>query len=228
MRAKANSRARFSASQTWAPSQRRSLSDFSTHLNGFAAQHESHHPRSGGREASVATHATSPEADTSISSGKGSQPVFSNRQRGSDSGCGGGHANSPVLAHLMKAFGEAATVLPCDRLPYVATRTDWATVKLGFGSNLRTNIDRYIRRIQKDYKCQFSRVRTSEQLEEFMEAFVQLHQERWQSKGEPGHLRCPTAKHSCRRPCAKHSAVTEPGCGCFSWTVSAWRCCRPL
>jgi CelD/BcsL family acetyltransferase involved in cellulose biosynthesis len=104
------------------------------------------------------------------------------------------HANSPVLPHFMKVFGEAATVRPCDRLPYVATRADWATVKLGLGSNLRTNIDRYIRRIQKDYKCQFHRVRTPEQLEEFMDAFVQLHQERWQSKGEPGSFTLPNRK----------------------------------
>jgi CelD/BcsL family acetyltransferase involved in cellulose biosynthesis len=104
------------------------------------------------------------------------------------------HANSPVLPHFTKAFGDTATALPCDRLPYVATRADWATVKLGFGSNLRTNIDRYIRRIQKDYKCQFSRVRTPEQLEEFMDAFVQLHQERWQSKGEPGSFAYPNFK----------------------------------
>jgi hypothetical protein len=104
------------------------------------------------------------------------------------------HANSPVLPHLAKALGEATTTVSCDRLPYVATRADWATVKLGFGSNLRTNIDRYIRRIQKDYKCQFHRVRTSEQLEEFMNAFVQLHQERWQSKGEPGSCALPNRK----------------------------------
>ena len=104
------------------------------------------------------------------------------------------HATSPVLPHFMKAFGEAATALSCDQLPYVATRADWATVKLGFGSNLRTNIDRYIRRIQKDYKCQFHRVRTPEQLEEFMDAFVQLHQERWRSKGEPGSFALPNRK----------------------------------
>jgi len=104
------------------------------------------------------------------------------------------HANSPVLPHFAKAFGNTATTASCDRLPYVATGSDWATVKLGFGSNLRTNIDRYIRRIQKDYKCQFHRVRTSGQLEEFMEAFVQLHQERWQSKGEPGSFALPNRK----------------------------------
>jgi CelD/BcsL family acetyltransferase involved in cellulose biosynthesis len=104
------------------------------------------------------------------------------------------HSSSPVLPHFTKAFGEAATALPCDRLPYVATRADWATVKLGFGDNLRTNIDRYIRRIQKDYKCQFHRVRTPEQLEEFMDAFVQLHQERWQSKGKTGSFVYPNFK----------------------------------
>jgi CelD/BcsL family acetyltransferase involved in cellulose biosynthesis len=104
------------------------------------------------------------------------------------------HANSPVLPHFTKTFGEAATTASCDRLPYVTTRADWATVKLGFGSNLRTNIDRYIRRIQKDYKCQFHRVRTPEQLEEFMDAFVQLHQERWQSKGEAGSFALPNRK----------------------------------
>jgi len=104
------------------------------------------------------------------------------------------HATSPVLPHFAKAFGNTATTASCDRLPYVATGSDWATVKLGFGSNLRTNIDRYIRRIQKDYKCQFHRVRTPEQLEEFMDEFVQLHQERWQSKGEPGSFTYPNFK----------------------------------
>jgi len=78
------------------------------------------------------------------------------------------HATSPVLPHFAKSFGNTTTTASCDRLPYVATRADWATVKLGFGSNLRTNIDRYIRRIQKDNKCQFHRVRTPEQLQEFM------------------------------------------------------------
>mgnify|MGYP001558627784 FL=1 len=106
----------------------------------------------------------------------------------------GVHANSPVFPHFMKVFGEAATAFPCDRLSYVATHADWATVKLGLGSNLRTNIDRYIRRIQKDYTCQFLRVRTPEQLEEFMDSFVQLHQERWQSKGEPGSFALPNRK----------------------------------
>jgi CelD/BcsL family acetyltransferase involved in cellulose biosynthesis len=101
---------------------------------------------------------------------------------------------SPVLPHLTKTFGGSAAVRPCDRLPYLATSSDWATVKLGFGSNLRTNIDRYIRRIQKEYKCQFCRVRTPEQLEEFMDVFVQLHQERWQSKGELGSFAHPNFK----------------------------------
>lgn len=104
------------------------------------------------------------------------------------------HANSPVLPHFMKGFGKAARALSCDQLPYIATRADWATVKLGLGSNIRTNIDRYIRRIQKDYKCQFNRIRTPEELEEFMGAFVQLHQERWQSKGEPGSFTLPNRK----------------------------------
>lgn len=104
------------------------------------------------------------------------------------------HASSPVLPHFTKALGDVATTHSCDRLPYVPTRTDWATVKLGFGSNLRTNIDRYIRRVQKDYKCEFYRVQTPEQLEEFMDALVQLHQERWQSKGEPGSFAYPNFK----------------------------------
>jgi CelD/BcsL family acetyltransferase involved in cellulose biosynthesis len=59
-------------------------------------------------------------------------------------------------------------------------------VKSRFGANLRANIDRYVRRIQKQHKCEFSRVQTLEQVDEFMEAFVRLHQERWQSKGQRG------------------------------------------
>jgi CelD/BcsL family acetyltransferase involved in cellulose biosynthesis len=104
------------------------------------------------------------------------------------------HADSPVLPHFAKTFGNALTVVPCDRLPYVSTSSDWATVKRGFGANLRTNIDRYIRRIQKEYKCQFYRVRSPEQLEEFMDVFVRLHQDRWQSKGKPGSFTLPRFK----------------------------------
>ncbi len=104
------------------------------------------------------------------------------------------HATSPVLPHFAKAFGSEAAVNPCDRLPYISTDVDWAAVKLGFGSNLRTNIDRYIRRIEKQYKCRFVRVETSEQVDEFMEAFVRLHQERWLSKGERGSFAFPGFK----------------------------------
>ncbi len=101
---------------------------------------------------------------------------------------------SPVFPHFTKAFGDSATTHPCDRLPYVATRSDWATVRLGFGANFRTKIEQYLRRTQKDYKCQFCCVRTPEQFEEFMEAFVRLHQERWQSKGEHGSFAHPNFK----------------------------------
>lgn len=104
------------------------------------------------------------------------------------------HANSPVLPHFTGVFGSAVTVAPCDRLPYISTNLDWAAVKSGFGANLRTNIDRYIRRIEKQYKCQFNRVQTMEQVDEFMEAFVRLHQERWLSKGERGSFAFPGFK----------------------------------
>lgn len=104
------------------------------------------------------------------------------------------HATSPVLPYFSKVFGCEATVVPCDKLPYVSTNVDWAAVKLGFGSNLRTNIDRYIRRIEKQYKCRFVRVQTLEQVDEFMETFVRLHQERWQSKGERGSFAFPGFK----------------------------------
>jgi len=108
------------------------------------------------------------------------------------------HRDSPVLPHFTSALGSEAQVVPCDSLPYISTNADWSSVKRGLGSNLRTNIDRYIRRIEKHYKCEFRCVQTMEQLDEFMESFVRLHQERWQSKGERGSFASPGFKEFMR------------------------------
>jgi CelD/BcsL family acetyltransferase involved in cellulose biosynthesis len=94
---------------------------------------------------------------------------------------------SNMLQHLVAALDWRARVEVCDRAPYIDTSTDWATFKAGLGRSMRRNVEYYTRRLFKKYAgCHFERVTTADQLETAMDALVQLHQARWQAKGQPG------------------------------------------
>jgi hypothetical protein len=94
---------------------------------------------------------------------------------------------SRILPHLATALGARVRIEVCDRAPYIDTSTDWSTYKSGLGRSMRRNVEYYARRLFKKYDgCEFERVTSLDALEVGMNALADLHQARWQAKGEPG------------------------------------------
>ena len=96
-------------------------------------------------------------------------------------------SHSTVLPHLSAELGARARIDVCDRAPYIDTSTDWNTFKSSLSRSMRRNVEYYDRRLFRAYPgCRFERVTSAEALETGMNALAELHQARWQAKGEPG------------------------------------------
>lgn len=98
---------------------------------------------------------------------------------------------SVVLPHFRRAIGMHHSIGVCNRSHSVDTRVDWHTFRQGLGKSTRAKIKRCTDRLFKLYDCEFRFVETEEELEPAMNALVQLHQARWNSKGEPGSFALP-------------------------------------
>jgi CelD/BcsL family acetyltransferase involved in cellulose biosynthesis len=94
--------------------------------------------------------------------------------------------DSKIYQHFQKEFGGKGRATVCDQMQSLDVEQSWETLKQEMGSNLRTNIDRYSRRMAKLYDCRFRSVETSEELETGLNEFIRLHTARWRSKGESG------------------------------------------
>lgn len=94
--------------------------------------------------------------------------------------------DSKTLPHFQNELGLKSKVIVCDQAPYLDVDQSWESLKQEMGSNLRTNIDRYGRRLSKLYDCRFRSAETPEELETGLDEFIRLHTERWRSKGEGG------------------------------------------
>jgi CelD/BcsL family acetyltransferase involved in cellulose biosynthesis len=95
--------------------------------------------------------------------------------------------HSTMLPHLSAGLGARARIEVCDRAPYIDTSTNWNTFKSGLSRSMRRNVEYYDRRLFRAYPgCQFERVTSADALETGMNALADLHQVRWQAKGEPG------------------------------------------
>ncbi len=95
--------------------------------------------------------------------------------------------HSTMLPHLSAGLGARARIEVCDRAPYIDTSTNWNTFKSGLSRSMRRNVEYYDRRLFRAYPgCQFERVTSADALETGMNALADLHQARWQAKGEPG------------------------------------------
>jgi CelD/BcsL family acetyltransferase involved in cellulose biosynthesis len=70
--------------------------------------------------------------------------------------------------------------------PYISLPTSTEVFAASLGSNMRKNLHRYMRKLQKDYKVEFKTHRDFDSTKEAMEAFFRLHQKRWESKGMSG------------------------------------------
>jgi len=99
---------------------------------------------------------------------------------------------SIMLPHFRRSLGSHQAMEICNRSHYVNTQQSWESFNRGLRKSMRTNVSYYTRRLFKLFDCKFRTVTTPEELESAMDAFVRLHQARWQSKGELGSFALPS------------------------------------
>ena len=100
-------------------------------------------------------------------------------------------ASSRMLPHFREAMGEGSKLESCSRSHYIDTNTSWETFTGGLSRGMRQNLLRRTRKLLDSYECKFHRIEKDEELVPAIAAFVDLHQARWQSKGEPGSFAIP-------------------------------------
>jgi CelD/BcsL family acetyltransferase involved in cellulose biosynthesis len=98
---------------------------------------------------------------------------------------------SKVLPHFQRALGEPARASVCDQLYYVATDTDWATIKRDWSRQVSRTLERRMHKLYQDYAVEFHQVKMQDELEPALDHFVRLHQLRWTAKGESGSFAYP-------------------------------------
>jgi CelD/BcsL family acetyltransferase involved in cellulose biosynthesis len=97
---------------------------------------------------------------------------------------------SVTLPHLHRTIGQSRLSAK-TRSYHVDTRVDWQSFKLSLGRSTRTKLDRCTNRLFKTFSCEFRSVGSSVELESATRSLVQLHQARWQLKGERGSFALP-------------------------------------
>jgi CelD/BcsL family acetyltransferase involved in cellulose biosynthesis len=100
-------------------------------------------------------------------------------------------ASSLVLPFLHTALGDAVQIMPINRSHHIDTTVNWETFRQNLSRSTRKHLTRQMRRFAESYACEFNRVQDADQLPPALDALVQLHQARWNSKGEPGSFALP-------------------------------------
>jgi CelD/BcsL family acetyltransferase involved in cellulose biosynthesis len=86
-----------------------------------------------------------------------------------------------------------ATAWRGETCPYLPLPGDWETFRRGLGKKLRQNIGYYERGLAKVYEVSW-RTATQETLAADMDAFFDLHQQRWERRWMPGAFASRTAR----------------------------------
>lgn len=108
----------------------------------------------------------------------------------------------PVSSSMLRCLNDAAFEQPqiesCSRSYFIDTTVDWETFKKRLGGSARRNVGSATRKLFNAHECELDRVHTADQLDPAMDSLVQLHQARWQSKGQPGAFALPNVEQFLR------------------------------
>jgi CelD/BcsL family acetyltransferase involved in cellulose biosynthesis len=106
--------------------------------------------------------------------------------------------SSTMLSGLGRALAGDTQIEHCSRSYFVDTTVDWQTFKRRLANSGRNNIGSRTRKLFASHTCKFKSAETTGEFDEAMDALVQLHQARWQSKGEPGAFALPNIEQFLR------------------------------
>lgn len=97
-------------------------------------------------------------------------------------------AASPWV-ELARASGWNIT--PAEPCPVLAFPDSWAGYVSSLGKNMREQIKRYPKRLEKQFTVEYELASTPEQVESAMTDLFALHGKRWRAKGQTGVLALP-------------------------------------
>ncbi len=112
-------------------------------------------------------------------------------------------ADSPLVP-LARADGW--TVEPAEVCPVLALPDSFDEYVKSLGKNMREQIKRYPRRLEKQFSVEYELAQTPAQVDEFWNQLVELHGRRWRARGQTGVLALPSRRNFHRYICHKFLA----------------------
>ena len=112
-------------------------------------------------------------------------------------------ATSPLI-ECARADGWAVT--PAEVCPVLALPDSYDDYVKSLGKNMREQIKRYPRRLEKQFSVEYELAQTPQQVDEFWNQLVELHGRRWRARGQTGVLALPSRRNFHRYICHKFLA----------------------
>ena len=112
-------------------------------------------------------------------------------------------ATSPLVE---RARADNWTVAPAEVCPVLTLRDSYDEYVKSLGKNMREQIKRYPRRLEKQFSVEYELAKTPAQVDEFWRDLVELHGKRWRARGQTGVLALPSRRNFHRYVCHKFLA----------------------
>ena len=107
-------------------------------------------------------------------------------------------ATSPLV---QCARADNWTIEPAEVCPVLALPDSFDEYVKSLGKNMRDQIKRYPRRLEKQFKVEYELAQTPAQVDEFWQQLVELHGKRWRARGQTGVLALPSRRNFHRAIC---------------------------
>ncbi|RYG68392.1 GNAT family N-acetyltransferase [bacterium] len=109
-------------------------------------------------------------------------------------------ASSPLVSCAQKAGWDIADAETCPVLSFPSTYDEYVK---SLGKNMREQIKRYPKRLDKQFATEYELAKTPTQLERALDDLFRLHGKRWRAKGQTGVLGLPNRQRFHRLVCEK-------------------------
>ncbi len=109
-------------------------------------------------------------------------------------------AGSPLIACAESAGWTISNAETCPSLVFPATFDEYVK---SLGKNMREQIKRYPKRLEKQFKVEYELAQTGAQVETALTDLFRLHGKRWRARGQTGVLGLPSRQKFHRLVCQK-------------------------
>ena len=107
-------------------------------------------------------------------------------------------ANSPLVESARAAKWQ---ILPAETCPVLALPDSWDEYVKSLGKNMREQIKRYPKRLEKEFTVEYSMSQTAAETSVALSDLIRLHTKRWRARGQTGVLVLPRRQQFQRALC---------------------------